>query len=109
MALREGTEFVNGQVKDTNLDTYTLLRIGEIPELDIQLSTVLRLQSASANRRRPSLPPPLAMRSLLPSASGSGICQSGPAPCSRLSNRGIEPLNITKLLPIASSRSFGSV
>ncbi|HTO66468.1 MAG TPA: molybdopterin cofactor-binding domain-containing protein [Bradyrhizobium sp.] len=36
MALREGTEFVNGQVKDTNLDTYTPLRIGEVPELDIE-------------------------------------------------------------------------
>ena len=36
MALYEGTEFVKGQVKDTNLDTYTPLRVGEIPELDIQ-------------------------------------------------------------------------
>ncbi|HVP98266.1 MAG TPA: molybdopterin cofactor-binding domain-containing protein [Roseiarcus sp.] len=36
MALHEGTEFVNGQVKDTNLDTYTPLRIGEVPQLDIQ-------------------------------------------------------------------------
>ena len=36
MALHEGTEFVKGQVKDTNLDTYTPLRIGEVPELDIQ-------------------------------------------------------------------------
>ena len=36
MALREGTEFVNGQVKDTNFDTYTPLRIGDVPELDIE-------------------------------------------------------------------------
>jgi len=36
MALHEGTEFVKGQVKDTNLDTYTPLRIGQVPELDIQ-------------------------------------------------------------------------
>jgi len=36
MALHEGTEFVKGQVKDTNLDTYTPLRIGDVPELDIQ-------------------------------------------------------------------------
>ncbi len=35
MALHEGTEFVNGEVKDTNLDTYTPLRIGDVPELDI--------------------------------------------------------------------------
>jgi CO/xanthine dehydrogenase Mo-binding subunit len=36
MALHEGTEFVEGQVKDTNLDTYTPLRIGDAPELDIE-------------------------------------------------------------------------
>ena len=36
MALHEGTEFVRGQVRDTNLDTYTPLRIGDVPELDIQ-------------------------------------------------------------------------
>jgi len=36
MALHEGTEFVKGQVKDTNLDTYTPLRIGDVPELDIE-------------------------------------------------------------------------
>lgn len=35
MALHEGTEFVNGQVKDTNLNTYMPLRIGDIPDLDI--------------------------------------------------------------------------
>jgi len=36
MALHEGTEFVKGQVKDTNLDTYTPLRMGDVPELDIE-------------------------------------------------------------------------
>jgi isoquinoline 1-oxidoreductase subunit beta len=36
MALYEGTEFVAGQVKDTNLDSYTPLRIGDVPELDIE-------------------------------------------------------------------------
>ena len=36
MALHEGTEFVNGQVKDLNLDSYTPLRISDTPELDIQ-------------------------------------------------------------------------
>jgi CO/xanthine dehydrogenase Mo-binding subunit len=35
MALHEGTEFVNGQVKDTNLDTYRPLRISDVPEMDI--------------------------------------------------------------------------
>jgi CO/xanthine dehydrogenase Mo-binding subunit len=27
---------VNGQVKDTNLDTYTPLRMADVPELDIK-------------------------------------------------------------------------
>jgi len=35
MALYEGAEFVQGQVKDTNLDTYSPLRIGDAPEIDI--------------------------------------------------------------------------
>ena len=36
MALFEGTEFVKGQVKDTNLDSYTPLRMDDVPELDIE-------------------------------------------------------------------------
>jgi CO/xanthine dehydrogenase Mo-binding subunit len=36
MALYEGTEFVKGQVKDTNFDSYSPLRIGDVPELDIE-------------------------------------------------------------------------
>ena len=36
MALHEGTEFVEGQVSDTNFDSYTPLRIGDVPELDIE-------------------------------------------------------------------------
>jgi isoquinoline 1-oxidoreductase beta subunit len=36
MALFEGTEFVNGQVRDTNLNTYTPLRMRDVPPLDIE-------------------------------------------------------------------------
>ena len=36
MALHEGTEFVKGQVKDTNFDSYAPLRIGDVPELHIE-------------------------------------------------------------------------
>ncbi|MDR3507327.1 MAG: molybdopterin-dependent oxidoreductase [Caulobacteraceae bacterium] len=35
MTLHEGTAFENGQVKDTNLDTYMPLRIADTPDLDI--------------------------------------------------------------------------
>jgi isoquinoline 1-oxidoreductase beta subunit len=36
MALHEGTEFINGQVRDTNLNTYTPLRMQDVPEMDIE-------------------------------------------------------------------------
>jgi CO/xanthine dehydrogenase Mo-binding subunit len=36
MALHEGSEFVKGQPKDTNLDTYTLLRIGDVPDVEVE-------------------------------------------------------------------------
>ena len=36
MALHEGTEFVDGQVRDTNLGAYTPLRMADVPELDIE-------------------------------------------------------------------------
>jgi len=35
-ALYEGTEFTKGQPKDTNLDSYRVLRMGEMPEIDIE-------------------------------------------------------------------------
>ena len=36
LALHEGTQFKNGSVADTNLDSYTPLRMADVPELDIQ-------------------------------------------------------------------------
>jgi CO/xanthine dehydrogenase Mo-binding subunit len=36
MALHEGTEFANGEVRDTNLDSYTPLRMGDVPEIDVE-------------------------------------------------------------------------
>ena len=35
LALHEGTAIVDGQVRDRNLNTYTPLRMSEVPELDI--------------------------------------------------------------------------
>lgn len=35
LALHEGTGFDGGQVKDTNLDSYTPLRMSDVPELEI--------------------------------------------------------------------------
>ncbi len=36
MALFEGTEFAQGQVRDTNLNTYTPLRMRDVPPLEIE-------------------------------------------------------------------------
>lgn len=35
LALHEGTRFENGEVSDNNLNTYTPLRMADVPELDI--------------------------------------------------------------------------
>lgn len=36
LALHEGASFQNGQVRERNLDAYTPLRMGDVPELDIR-------------------------------------------------------------------------
>ncbi len=36
MTLHEGSEYVKGQPKDTNLDSYRVLRMGDIPEIEIE-------------------------------------------------------------------------
>ena len=36
LALFEGTEIENGNVRDTNLDGYTPLRMADVPDLDIE-------------------------------------------------------------------------
>ncbi len=38
LALHEGTTFTNGQVADTNLDTYTPLRIADVPPIVIEFT-----------------------------------------------------------------------
>jgi isoquinoline 1-oxidoreductase subunit beta len=37
MALHEGSEFANGLPRDSNLDTYTPLRMGDVPEIEVEL------------------------------------------------------------------------
>ena len=36
MALREGTELVNGQPKDTNLNSNPVLRMSDVPEVEVE-------------------------------------------------------------------------
>lgn len=39
MALHEGTSFERGQVRDSNLDTYTPLRLAHVPEMAIEFTS----------------------------------------------------------------------
>jgi hypothetical protein len=64
MALHEGSEFVNGQPKDTKLDTYRLLRMADVPEVEIEFLPARKPRLGSASRRRPPLRRRLEMRSL---------------------------------------------
>jgi hypothetical protein len=34
--VHEGSEFVKGQPEDTNLDTYALLRKGDVPDVEVE-------------------------------------------------------------------------
>ena len=36
LALFEGTQFADGQVQDTNLDSYTPLRMADVPEIEVE-------------------------------------------------------------------------
>jgi CO/xanthine dehydrogenase Mo-binding subunit len=36
MVLHEGSALLNGQPKDTNLDTYTPLRMGDVPDVEVE-------------------------------------------------------------------------
>ena len=58
LALHEGTAFENGNVKDTNLDSYTPLRLADVPELDITFvdsaEVPVGLGEPATTDRRPS-------------------------------------------------------
>ena len=89
MALHEGSEFVEGQPKDTNLDTYTLLRMGGVPEVEIEF-LARKHRSASVRQQRPWSHPRLGTRSLPPQVHVFVICQFVPKPCDRLSRIGLD-------------------
>ena len=85
MALHEGSEFVKGQPKDTNLDTYTPLRMGDMPEIEVELLPAPRRPLVSASRRRPWSGPRLPMRFSPPQVRACVICRSARTPCGRRS------------------------
>jgi len=85
MTLNKETEFVKGQVKDRNFDSYTPLRIGDVLELDIELIETPMLRWGSANLSRPWSRPPSAMRFSRGPEFGCATCPSGWLRCSQLS------------------------
>ena len=88
MALHEGSEFVKGQPKDTNLHTYTPLRMGDVPEIEIEFSQARKRRLASASRPRPRSHPRSGMRSLPRRAHASVTCQSVRKQCGKRSRVG---------------------
>ena len=81
MALHGGSEFVNGQPKDTNLDTYRLLRMGDTPEVEVEFLPSTEAPVGLASQGLQWLHPRLGMRSLPPRVCASVICQSDRKPC----------------------------
>jgi hypothetical protein len=91
MAQHEGSEFVNGQPKDTNPDTYTPLRMGDVPEVEVELLASIEAPVASASRRPPWSRPRSAMRSSPPPARACVTFRSAPRPCGRRWRRETPP------------------
>ena len=69
-------EFESGQVKQRNLDTYTPLRMADVPELDIVSSTVTRFPADWVSRPSSLSRLQLATPYSLPRDSGSEIYRS---------------------------------
>ena len=66
VVLHEGSEFVKGQPKDTNLDTYALLRMADVPDVEVSSCQVRKHQLGLVNRRPRRLRLRLEMPSSLP-------------------------------------------
>lgn len=68
LALHEGTRFKDGQVADTNLDTYTPLRMEDVPELDLRF--VASTEAPTGLGEPPLIPVAPALASAIFAASG---------------------------------------
>jgi CO/xanthine dehydrogenase Mo-binding subunit len=82
MALHEGSEFVKGQPKDTNLDTYCCAW-ATYPNSRSNFSRARKHRLASASRRRPRSLPRSRTRSLPPRALAFVTCLSVRKPCGK--------------------------
>jgi len=71
LALHEGTSFVDGQISDRNLDTYTPLRMADVPELDIKFMESTEFPTGLGEPPLISVPPvPPAIGNAIYAASG---------------------------------------
>ena len=59
-ALHEGTEFSKGQPKDTNLDRYRVLRMGDMPEIDIEFVPSIEAPVGLGEPATTAVPPAIA-------------------------------------------------
>jgi hypothetical protein len=89
VALREGTEIVNGQPKDTNRNTYATLRMGGLHEVDVEFIPGLgrwRFADERSHRGRRACCQRLAGELLGPSSSTPNPSNSGTASASAASS-----------------------
>ena len=70
-ALHEGASIVDGQVADTNLDTYTPLRMGDVPELDIRFMDSTEFPTGLGEP--PLIPVPPAIGNAIHAATGTRV------------------------------------
>ncbi|MEO1595845.1 MAG: molybdopterin cofactor-binding domain-containing protein [Pseudomonadota bacterium] len=68
LTLHEGSAFVDGQVRDRNLDTYTPLRMADVPELDIRF--MASTETPTGLGEPPLIPVPPAIGNAIYAATG---------------------------------------
>ena len=68
LALHEGTAFQNGEVRDSNLDTYSPLRMSDVPDLEIHFMQSDEFPTGLGEP--PSLPVPPAIGNAVYAATG---------------------------------------
>lgn len=109
MALHEGSAFVKGQPKDTNLDTYTPLRMGDVPEMEVEFVPSTQVPVGLGEPATTVVGPAIrqsATRSSPHRAPASVICQSARTPCTKHSTRGPEAASWPEVTAKSSRRGL---
>ena len=75
LALHEGTEIESGEVRDRNLNTYTPLRMADVPELDINFIESAEFPMGLGEPPLIAVPPAIGNAVFAAPASVCGTCQ----------------------------------